>query len=275
MTTTAVNCTPVECVLDAPLALDQVSVFQRFASLVSLKDRLVVELGGCLPSTAYRSHDVRAWLSVDPALDVSASDQSSAVRGTAEYLPVPDRCVDAVFSCNCLQHVQRPDLALDEAARVLVRGGIFYANFGPIWSAPDGAHIEGLSYENSRYDFWTHTLLPAWSHLVFSSSEMLDVLSSVHGSDRAAAIVRWLDESQWTNRLTLRDYRVLFERPDFHLMRFAGTCEFGYDFEPPVSSHPAMDRLSPGNLAAYVKRTYGLTMRDLAVRDLEVVLEKR
>ena len=266
---------PIRCPLDAPLAADEQQVFERFASLVPLHGLRVLEIGGRLPAALTESRGVRRWCSVDPRNTHAESSEYAALRGIAEELPLDRSSVDAVFASNSLQHVLRPEAALAEAARVLKPGGVLYANFGPIWSAPDGSHVEAFVFEGQRYDFWTHTLLPAWAHLVLDRGELTELLSAIHGNRFAAAIVEWLETSKWTNRLTLRDYARLCERSPLSVRRFAGTTEFGYGFTPPATEHPLGRDLSPPGLAARAEARYGLAPADLLVRDLEIVLEKR
>ncbi len=44
----------------------------------------------------------------------------------------------------------------------------------------------------------------------------------------------WLEESRWTNRLTLRDHWRLCHESRLAVRRFAGTTEFAYPFTPPA-----------------------------------------
>lgn len=51
-----------------------------------------------------------------------------------------DSSVDVVFSYNCFEHFPEPEAVVREALRVLRPGGYFYANFGPLYFSPKGAH---------------------------------------------------------------------------------------------------------------------------------------
>jgi SAM-dependent methyltransferase len=64
-------------------------------------------------------------------VDVSAETCAHAARrygiearvGDAQKIPLPDASVDVVVSFETIEHVPRPDLFLDECARVLAPGG--------------------------------------------------------------------------------------------------------------------------------------------------------
>lgn len=50
----------------------------------------------------------------------------SLIRAEASALPFKDESFDAVFICFVLEHLARPDAALEEARRVLKKGGKLY-----------------------------------------------------------------------------------------------------------------------------------------------------
>src|SRR5206468_933702 len=107
-------------------------------------------------------------------------------------------------------------------------GGTIYAHFGPVWSAPDGSHIESLVVEGLRYDFWTHTLLPSWSHLVFREEELASLLAIVHPPSLAEALSSYVHHSRWINRLTWADHRRYLERCGLDIVLLNACTEFGY-----------------------------------------------
>lgn len=56
-----------------------------------------------------------------------ASGLSISYRNaTGEALPYPDRCFDAVFCCDVLEHVRDLPLVISEISRVLKPGGVFF-----------------------------------------------------------------------------------------------------------------------------------------------------
>lgn len=63
------------------------------------------------------------------------------VEGDAEKLPFPDASFDAVTMNYGLLHLDRPDTALAEAARVLAPGGRFAFT---VWAPPDQARAFGI-----------------------------------------------------------------------------------------------------------------------------------
>lgn len=71
--------------------------------------------------------------------------QAWLTQMNAHGLAIADNSFDFVFSFNSFEHFPRPDLALQEAIRVVRPGGYIYLNFGPLWLAPKGAHQFAIS----------------------------------------------------------------------------------------------------------------------------------
>jgi SAM-dependent methyltransferase len=66
---------------------------------------------------------------------------SCILNATGEILPFPDNTFDIVYSSNVLEHVESPEMVLDEAIRVLRPEGILQfviPNFGSWWEGHYG-----------------------------------------------------------------------------------------------------------------------------------------
>ncbi len=62
------------------------------------------------------------------------------VQGDACQMPLPDACVDLVYSFAAFEHFDRPEACVSECRRVLKKGGYLYLSFGPVYTSPFGLH---------------------------------------------------------------------------------------------------------------------------------------
>lgn len=258
---------------NGPLA-NQKAAFERFRKYVDIARAHVLEIGGLLPSEWTSA--AKIWSSVDP-LHASTSEADSGIRlyrARAESLPPQIRDVDAIFACDSFQHVNDVVQVYEECARVLKPGGVLYANFGPVWTAPDGAHIENVIVRGRRVDFWSGAVLPAWAHLLLEADDMRMLASQIHGDETGAALSEYIETSTWINRIPLNQHLSAPFRARLDKISLRGCSKFGYRYKP-VTPPPAYRQLSD---EAYVLeqcyRRYGLNEVELRVRDLEVVVRK-
>jgi 2-polyprenyl-6-hydroxyphenyl methylase/3-demethylubiquinone-9 3-methyltransferase len=87
--------------------------------------------GGFLSNyLATQGHTVTGLDFASDALKVArlhdATGRVEYIEGDAYRLPFPDGSFDAVCAMDFLEHVEEPELAIREAARVLVPGGLFF-----------------------------------------------------------------------------------------------------------------------------------------------------
>lgn len=75
-------------------------------------------------------------------------------RADAQNLIYGNGKFDLVYSLNALEHIPDPLIAITEIARVLCKGGIFFASFDPVWTADSGSHF--MEYVKEP---WLHLLL--------------------------------------------------------------------------------------------------------------------
>jgi SAM-dependent methyltransferase len=257
------------------LAEGEREVLTRFVDRFDPSGARVLEIGGCMPSHAIDEARAHAWCSVDPRIPRAATEgRIMRLPAVAERLPLPSSSHDLVFSCNALQHVADLTAVLDEVARVLVPGGLLYANFGPIWTAPDGSHVEGVEVAGQRLDFWNGALLPSWAHLVLDSAELMQAAIELHGPDVGTAIAAYVQGSPWINRLGWKDYLRSFGRGPLELVELATCAELGYDYEPPSLGGALGAKLAPEHRDALLVSQFGLDPRTMRVRDLEVTLRR-
>ncbi len=256
--------------MNGPLAVSPSIVRKRFERLFPITGARILEIGGYPPERAVAS--AQCWWSIDPRNprnDVLSTGVVRRLCGTAEALPEEISEVDAVFACNSFQHVAGLATAYHEIGRVLRPGGLVYACFGPIWTAPDGAHIEDVRVATRRYDFWKQpTLVPAWSHLTLGEEEFQELLCELHGPDLGLALARFVSRSDWVNRISIDAHLRLPIEAGLQIVCMRGCRRFGYAYDPP--DPPERFRKRVGLEAA--RATTGLDARALRVRDLELVL---
>lgn len=259
----------------ARLATDQTTVLKHFQEMVPLSGCAVLEVGGRLDAEVVKATGASDWWSVDPRNPpLRPEGVLQTICGVASEIPLPDESADHVFSSNAFQHIHDLPESLAELSRVLRPGGYLYANFGPIWSGPDGSHIEDLVIDQQRYDFWSHALLPSWSHLVFDEDELLVLLSAVHRRAVAVAICAYVFHSSWINRLSYREYQRILEQSPLALVSLGGSSEVDYDYCPPQINHPLAKRLESDRLPRELQQRGGLDWIDAQIRDVELILRK-
>lgn len=99
-----------------------VSFFEKYLN----SEMIVFDVGcGTKPFSNYLSKKVKRHIGVDIEngfYDCSHID----LFGTAYHVPVEADAADAVISSQVLEHLEHPDKAVEEAARILNDGGLFF-----------------------------------------------------------------------------------------------------------------------------------------------------
>lgn len=131
----------------------------------------VLEIG-C--GTGEFQHLARGWVGVDLATSVARHLTRPFAAGSAEALPFRDASFDALWSIAVLEHVARPERALDELARVLKPGGAAY--LAPAWHcrpwAAEGLHVRPWAELDLRQRLIKATL-PLREALWFRAAQVL------------------------------------------------------------------------------------------------------
>jgi len=86
------------------------------------------------------------WINID-ILDFG----QEIVRDITKGLPFDDNSVDEIYSCHCLEHIERKDIPFvwEEIYRVLKPGSIAYIRV-PHSSEPEAFMMKHLSYWNEK-----------------------------------------------------------------------------------------------------------------------------
>lgn len=259
--------------LNGPLANEK-AAFERFLRRLDLAGKKVLEIGGCLPEEWTRA--AKEWHSIDPLHADGSWRSGHVVRhgGVAEALPLDDGEVEAIFACDSFQHVNDVTTVYAECFRVLKPGGVLYANFGPVWTAPDGSHIENVTACGRRWDFWSRQLLPPWSHLLLSHDRMQELAVAALGDDLGMAVAAYLRTSRWINRTPLRVHLQAPTRAGLQKVSFRGCQKFGYRFQPMRVPAGFPDLRDEFEVMRQCCEKLDMTEPELRVRDLELVVRK-
>jgi len=124
--------------------------------------------------------------------------RSRITEGDAMALPFPDASFDAVVSTSVFEHLQHPDRAAAEVARVLRPGGVAHM-ITHLYTSHTGAHDTRL--------FADPHALPPWSHLRAKTRAL--VQSNAYLNEWRLADYRRVFEDHWPGHsdwLGIEDY---------------------------------------------------------------------
>ncbi|MCX7747690.1 MAG: class I SAM-dependent methyltransferase [Clostridia bacterium] len=255
--------------IKSSLALSEYEVFSDFAGNFNLSGKAVLEIGGCLPYEYIKGCNPKVWVAVDPRNeDKTLNEQYKSVKGFAQLIPAPNNTYDYIFSCNAFHHISQFEQAVKEFFRVLKPNGVVYSNFGPIWSAPDGSHLENVNYNGKVYNFWENRIVPDWYHLIYNCREIFDILSSRLEYGLAKTIAEYIYLSSWLNRMEYEDYSRILKKSPFKIEFFEGTTELGYEVTLPDYDNPYEWKVKEW------KERVGDRLNDYRLRDLKICLRK-
>jgi len=253
------------------LARYQVRVMNRFLSFVpaDILRQGVLEVGSDLDAKVIRELRTKGCtklVGVNPAftdnelLQIAPDLPEGCVlaRSDMRSTGLADESFGAIFSVSVFEHLLEFDRCLLEMHRILVPGGIVYADFGPIWSSSLGHHVfANVDGEQARH--WNPKINPLenFSHLLGSSDEMRASLTGRVSDSMRGAIVDWVYSGHDINRLFFEDYLRLIEVSPFELM------------------HLDVDREYVPEQMLRTLRTRYAGYERFDVRNVEMILKKR
>ncbi|MGF1572806.1 MAG: class I SAM-dependent methyltransferase [Sumerlaeia bacterium] len=152
--------------------------------------------------------------------------------------------VDVVISFNTFEHVQDPEMVLNELLRILKPKGLFYTHFGPLYHSPWGLHCY-------------RTLHMPYAQFLFSSEFIEEKLQKYGVKD----LGKDSTSLQPLNKWSLNKFEVLFHSSGHELLKFEKQTYF-QDLEL-ILEYPE----------AFQGR--GLSVEDVTTRSLEVLIRKQ
>jgi len=136
------------------------------------------------------------------------------MRADGRSLPFPDNSFNAVVSVATLEHVNGIDLFLKEVTRVLKPKGLFFTEFGPIWSSAHGHHVYAVA-GSKEARFWKpgKNPIPDYAHLLMTPDEMREHLCSSPCADELIdPIIHWIYFGDSINRCPYEAYLASFRK---------------------------------------------------------------
>lgn len=164
---------------------------------LSRSDVLVVGCGRGEELRLWERQEPRSLTAVDYTARADAWRTHADVRFAgmdARALAFADGSFDLVASTALFEHVDRVEDAAREMARVLRRGGLVFANFGPLYHTYGGAHFDG-----------------AYEHLWMDDGDLERYLATRGIPSEMEDGLTWLRNGMFS-RLRYREYVEIFRR---------------------------------------------------------------
>jgi SAM-dependent methyltransferase len=153
------------------------------------------------------------------------------IRTDGRCLPFADASFDAVLSLATLEHVIGVEGFLAEVARVLRPDGLFYLQFGPIWSSAIGHHVFAI-VGTKEARFWKpgRNPIPSYAHLLMTAEELeRELRAGPCTEELIPAILEWVYRSEALNRLHLEEYLEALRSCPLALERIVRSGAFSGD----------------------------------------------
>ena len=179
----------------------------------SIKNMNVIEVGGsgnlALAKTLFGWSGRKVLVvTPDPELHPGSleEDKLEIVLRGIENSGLPDYQFDLIIGIAILEHVRDYPGMFHECFRLLKPGGYLLLHGGPLWFSSHGHHLF-IARDDMDYRFIGNNPVPDWGHLIFSSMEMDNELSS-QGIPPAhrEAIRHGIYNSETINRASLFRY---------------------------------------------------------------------
>lgn len=205
----------------------------RFLRTLPRRPGLIVELGSDLRGQVVRriaAATSATVVGVNPSpefpqlpADWVATDRIRLVRGDGRRLDIADGSVDAVVTIATIEHVIGLDAFYGEVRRILKPGGLFHADFAPVWSCHNGHHtFAQRNGKEARYWKAGWNPVPDFAHLLWSADEMRAFLRAGPCDESLVEpIVRWIYDEDGINRVFVGDHLDALDRSGLLCQRLA------------------------------------------------------
>jgi hypothetical protein len=244
-----------------------------FAKFFQPRGRVVLEIGGALSETIVSQIGPRQWISVDPKNQPLEIDGHRRIKGFGSKTGLPSNSVDLVFSCNAFEHIIDLPETLAELRRVMKFGASVYSHFGPIWSGPDGHHMD-IEFQGLKYNFWERQIIPHWFHLLYGREELQCMLGEALSTELAEAAICHIFDSTWINRRHFEDYIEAFNLSGLSIEMLSVCRKIDYEFGLPPGVGMGKRDMTLEDASILLKKRVPAKYRDFSCRDIKVVLKK-
>lgn len=207
------------------------------------EEKDVLEVGGVLPKSYTDQLNAKSWTCIDIASYYESIKQGNyeVIRGNICDYDFGENTFDTVISTNSFEHINNFEKAIANIYKILKPSGILSALFGPIWSCNKGHHL--WVYEGGRYITFNDDIIPDWSHLLYTESELKELIQDKYNASIQKEILNQTYYVDWNNRLFYEDYiRILNQFPFIiHELRNWHKPVF-----PPVDIQKRLEEKYPG-----------------------------
>jgi len=187
--------------------MDEVDYFAVLRSMVSLKGKHVLEIGGSVPPALIAPCGVASWTSIDINQRRFIESLNNIEIPKWYCTEIMSACemtfdrekFDVVYSTNCFEHISDLPLSLEQIYRVLRPKGILFTIFGPIWSGSVGHHT--WVWDNGKPLTFSDNVFPDWFHLTHNEEELKLYLKERYRPEIVEAILKYVYRSDDINRL--------------------------------------------------------------------------
>lgn len=192
-----------------------------YSSYIDFEDKIILDLGCGLGggTFAYSRMNVKLaiGLEIETALLFSAKeyikekyggcDKLVFLSADATLIPLESNSVDIIIANDFIEHVSNPEMAIQEAVRVLKEGGHFFFGF-PAYYSPRGYHM-------------LYTLYTPWCHVFFSEDTLVRAAKIIAAKEKYF----WVLHPDWEkkyrsslNKLTIKQFlNILLSQKDCEL----------------------------------------------------------
>jgi SAM-dependent methyltransferase len=198
--------------------------YLKIADIVlGLKDKKVLEVGGCSSPELLRDYKPELWTCVDlnekAVLDFNQMIIPLGIQQhSAKYLDVNEldanEAYDIVYSINAFEHIYDVEKAMAKIYNALKPGGYLFTLFGPIWSSDVGHHLSIPTDDGQSLNFAEGILAP-WEHLTATREALLSKLVERYGSKTGERAVNYIYEHPDLNRMFEHDYLTIVKNSAF------------------------------------------------------------
>lgn len=207
-----------------PLGLSYSHIYHsiRASKLIGgFNGRRVLEMGGALPDEyVFNTLKASRWVAVEYHEYIGneykcnhnenySYDYTGWEGFHAKWKATNGQRFNVVYSIAAFEHIHNLSGCLESIHEMLCDGGLLYAYFTPIWSAPNGSH--GF-HPKEIEDLGNHC------HLLFDFSSIYDHLVDQHGYEKksACSAAHELYYNYQINRYSYEQYLKIFEASAFY-----------------------------------------------------------